>query len=79
MKKCLFYSWLRAQREREDRVSDLARFAIHDPLFPRQVRKLRHAEEYLHLLKASPENLQVLREAWTQYEARETAPATEER
>jgi uncharacterized protein YozE (UPF0346 family) len=34
----LFYDWLMQQTERTDRVGDLARAAVNNPLFPRRVQ-----------------------------------------
>jgi len=65
-----FYSWLRLQRQRTDRIGDLARYAAKNPSFPRQARERRHVRAFLECEGAKPEQLAVLETAWAAYKGK---------
>jgi uncharacterized protein YozE (UPF0346 family) len=67
MKRQSFYSFLRAHRDRPDRVGDLARFAAKNPSWPKQAHELRHVRAFLECEGARGEQINVLEAAWAEF------------
>ena len=61
-----FWAYLKAQRFRRDRVGDLSRDAVTDPIFPRKTQGDQH--DYLHSVGAVTGAYEALSEAWLEYQ-----------
>lgn len=64
-----FWSWLQAQKDRQDRIGDLARDAISDTARPPDDSDYKVWREHLEDMNASQAALETLRIAWRAYKS----------
>jgi len=62
-----FSNWLFKQRERDDRIGDLARDAIADNTWPRQASKKNSFLAYLKKVSACDDAISSFKEAWIEF------------
>ena len=66
---CIFTTWLKAQRGRDDAVGDLARDAAADPHWPKAAKSLPRLLDYLAGRGACPGAVEACRRAWAEFRA----------
>jgi len=67
-----FLQWVQTQRDREDRMGDLARDVADDRGYPTGRRGRQAWHTHLAVRCACPEALEALDEAWNEYESPRT-------
>ena len=66
---CIFTTWLKAQRGRDDPVGDLARDAAADRHWPKAAKSLPRLLDYLAGRGACPGAVEACRRAWAEFRA----------
>jgi uncharacterized protein YozE (UPF0346 family) len=62
-----FYYWLLPQKERPDRIGDIARDIVGDSDFPRESNQYEEIRSYLNAQGACADAIECLKDAWLEY------------